>query len=184
MNSLLIIILFLFSFFIFFVNNIFILLLLFLLFCILMLSLKVKIRNIKSIFFLSLTTFLINIPFSNFVTSFITSYRLILIYMLVMIITDKLSILGLSKGISKLFRIIKRDTKTIELIISLSLTYLLIMNEEAKELKLNLINKNFKFNLKNLFTKPHLFVITFINNIFYSIDELELVLISKGYQSI
>ena len=48
-------------------------------------------------------------------------------------------------------------------------------------MKLSLINKGYKFNLKNLLLRPHIFIMTYINNLFNKIDEIEKALSMKVF---
>ena len=54
--------------------------------------------------------------------------------------------------------------------------------DEAKNIKNALLIKGFDFNFKNAITRPHIFLVTYINGIFDRTDDLEKTLIMKAYQ--
>ena len=79
-------------------------------------------------------------------------------------------------------KIFKVNVKDLSLIISIALTFIPILINEATNIKYSLISKGFDFNLKNVFTRPHIFLITYINNIFERVDTLEKTLLMKAYE--
>ena len=67
------------------------------------------------------------------------------------------------------------------LIISISLCFIPVLIDETKMIKLSLRSKGFDFNFKNVISKPHIYLVTFLNNLFDRMDEIEKSLIMKGY---
>jgi energy-coupling factor transport system permease protein len=91
----------------------------------------------------------------------------------------------ISEGFYYLFyplKLFKVNIKNLSLIISIAITFIPIMSNEASEIKKSLISKGFNFNIKNVFTKPHIFLVTYFNNLFNKVDELEKALLMKGYE--
>ncbi len=78
-------------------------------------------------------------------------------------------------------KIFKIDVDNLTLIIAISLAFIPILIDEAKMIKLSLRNKGFDFKLSNLITRPHIYLITFLNGIFDRLDELEKSLTIKAY---
>lgn len=78
-------------------------------------------------------------------------------------------------------KIFKVDINSLTLIITIALSFIPILIDEAKMIKFALKSKGFEFNLKNLVTKPHIYLITFLNNLFERMEELEKTLIMKAY---
>ena len=115
----------------------------------------------------------------------LTTSRLIVVCLLTYIISKILSVNKISKGITNLLyplRIFKIDLEELEITISIALSLIPILSNEAKQIKLSLSSKGFNFNFKNVITRPHIFVITYTQSIFRKIDELELSLLAKGYE--
>ena len=67
-------------------------------------------------------------------------------------------------------KIFKVDIDNLTLIISISLAFIPILSDEIRMIKLSLKSKGVKFNL-----------ITFLNNLFNRLDELEKALTIKAY---
>ena len=78
----------------------------------------------------------------------------------------------------KLFKI---DIDSLTLTIAIALTFIPILIDEATMIKLSLRSKGFQFKFINLITKPHIYLVTFLNNLFNRLDDLEKSLIIKAY---
>lgn len=78
----------------------------------------------------------------------------------------------------KLFKI---DIDSLTLVIAISLSFIPILIEEVRMIKLSLQSKGFDFSIGNLITKPHIYFITFLNSLFDKVDELEKTLVIKAY---
>ena len=114
-----------------------------------------------------------------------TTAKLFLLINLTYTISNILTPNNISEALYYMFyplKIFKINIKNISLIISIALTFIPILIDEAKSIKNALIIKGFDFNLKNVLTKPHIFLITYINGIFDRTDELERTLIMKAYE--
>ena len=98
-------------------------------------------------------------------------------FLMVNIIIKKIGILNLGKIIGTLFR-----SKSIELVITISLSFIPILSKELINIKNSLKTKNFNFNIKNVLLKPHIFVVTYFTNLFRRVNEMEKVFISRGIE--
>lgn len=78
-------------------------------------------------------------------------------------------------------KIFKMDIDNLTMIIAISLAFIPILIDEAKMIKLSLRSKGFNPSLISLITKPHIYLITFLNNLFDRLDELEKTLFIKAY---
>lgn len=173
----------------FFINNWFIILLITLFNLILLIITKCNIKKYikffkKNIIFI-LFIFICNMFYENLITSLLISIKLLLVINLTFIITNKISPYNLSIGFYYLLyplKIFKLDIKKASLIITISISFIPILSNEAKSIKDSLQSKGFEFNLKNIITKPHIYLITYLNNIFKLIDDLEKTLIMKAYE--
>lgn len=188
-SMLILICFFILSILIFVIDNYFILLAIILLNAIILFLLKVSFNKIlkllyKNILFI-LFIFVCNILFTNLDMAIITSFKLFIAINITYTISVLLPISKISEGFYYLFyplKVFKINIKNISLIISIALAFIPILINEAKDIKNSLISKGFSFSIKNVFTKPHIFLITYFNNIFDRIDELEKTLLMKGYE--
>lgn len=187
-NSLLLIIFILYTLVIFNLSNHYLLLLLFLIHILIGVLLKIKmiklIHNILKLLPYILFIIIMNLLFSNISNSILIGERLIIVCNLTFIINYILNPLKLSKAISNILwplKLFKIDVEQISLIITIAISFIPILIEESISIKHSLISKNFKFNLKNVFKQPHIFVLTFIKNIFERIEEMEKTFKAKAY---
>lgn len=188
MSSLLLLLFIIYSLLIFFINNL--LVILCLLIIQLVISIFLKINNLKMLkYLLSALPFITMVFLSNWIFSsinlaIIVSIRLLIVVHATYIISTIYKPLLLANSIKNLFipfKLFKINIDNIAMIIAISISMIPILIEEAKQIKLSLLAKGFKFSLKNIFTKPHIYVLTYINNIFKRVDELEITLSVKGY---
>ena len=78
----------------------------------------------------------------------------------------------------KLFKI---DIDSLTLIIAISIAFIPILIEEVTMIKLSLRSKGIDFKFISIITKPHIYLMTFLNNLFDRLDKLEKTLIIKAY---
>lgn len=78
-------------------------------------------------------------------------------------------------------KIFKIDNQNLAMIIAISLSFIPLLIDEAKMIKLSLQSKGFNPSLSGFVTKPHIYLITFLNNLFDRLDELEKTLFIKAY---
>lgn len=78
-------------------------------------------------------------------------------------------------------KIFKIDIDSLTLIIAISLAFIPILIDEVSMIKLSLRSRGFDFKFSNIITRPHIYLITFLNGIFNRLDELERSLIIKAY---
>ncbi len=78
-------------------------------------------------------------------------------------------------------KIFKINIDDVTLIIAIAFSFVPILIDEARMIKLSLRSKGFDFKFSNLITRPHIYLITFLNSIFDRLDELEKSLIIKTY---
>lgn len=188
-SMLILLVFFSLSILIFIIDNYIILISLILIDLIILFLLQVNFHKIMNVLYKNmlfiLFIFLCNLLFLNLDIAFLTALRLFLAINFTYTISVLLPISKISEGFYYLFyplKLFKINIKNISLIISISLAFIPILINEAKDIKNSLINKGFNFNIKNVITKPHIFLITYFNNIFDRIDELEKALIIKGYE--
>ena len=59
------------------------------------------------------------------------------------------------------------------MIIAISLSFIPVFIDEIQIIKMSLLSMGLKFNIKNVVTKPHVFIISFVNGIFDRVFEIE-----------
>ena len=174
-NSMLFIFLILFSLGLFFINNLAIIISILSISIILSIILKIKLPIRLPFVILLIISFVFNYFLSSVDEAILVTLRLITMFIVVNIIIKKIGILNIGKVIGKLCH-----SKDIELIISISLSFIPILSKEIYYIKNSLKTKNFPLNFKNIILKPHIFVITFFNNLFRRVNDMEKVFISRG----
>ena len=179
LDSLLLLVFFFGSLGIFFVNNIYWILGIFLCSLLGILFGKIKIRIYKSFIVILIINFLLNYFLSNFVEASLVTLKLLITFLWVNLLVHKISINRFSLVMGKLFH-----SRTLYLIIAISLSFIPIMIEEIAMIKKNFYVKNYPLTLVNILKRPSVFVITFFMNIFKRIDDLEKVLITRGIEEI
>ncbi len=179
---------FIYSFVLFLINNIYLLCLIFLFNLIISLVIRVPLKKhinvlIKNIIFI---TFIVicNILFSDIYSSLKVGLRLFLAIDYTYIMGRFLNPTSIRIAFRYLlypFKIFRVDIDSLTLIIAISLAFIPILIDEARMIKLSLRSKGFDFKFSNLITRPHIYLITFLNGIFDRLDELEKSLIIKAY---
>ena len=176
-NSILFIFLILFSIGLFFINNLMVIVILLLISIILIIVMRIHLYLYKTFIFLLIINFTINYLLSNLNDALIVTLRLIVMFLVVNIIIKKIGILNLGKIIGTIFH-----SKSVELMITISLSFIPILSKELKNIKNSLKVKNFNLNLKNVLLKPHIFVVTYFSILFKRINEMEKVFVSRGIE--
>lgn len=188
-NMFILIIFFITSVLIFIINDYLILLGILLLDLIILLLLKTKIKDILKLLYKNILfvffIFVCNILFTSLNIAIMTSLKLFIAISLTYTVSRLIPISKISEGFYYLFyplKLFKVNIKNLSLIISIALTFIPILIKEASDIKYSLLSKGFSFNLKNVLTKPHIFLITYFNNIFDKVEALEKALLMKGYE--
>ena len=176
-NSILFIFLILFSIGLFFINNLMVIGILLLISIILTIIMRIHLYLYKAFIFLLIINFTINYLLSGLNDALIVTLRLIIMFLVVNIIIKKIGILNLGKIIGTIFH-----SKSVELMITISLSFIPILSKELINIKNSLKVKNFNLNLKNGLLKPHIFVVTYFTLLFRRINEMENVFISRGIE--
>ncbi len=125
-----------------------------------------------------------NLLFSNIISSLKVGIKLFLAIDMTYIIGTYFNNDKIRLAFKYLFyplKIFKVDIDNLTLIISISLAFIPILSDEIRMIKLSLNSKGVKFNLFYLATKPHIYLITFLNNLFNRLDDLEKTLTIKAY---
>ena len=128
--------------------------------------------------------FLCNLGFGSIENAVIISLRLLLALLATCILALALSPVEIAQGLAKLcspLKLFHINTEQLELTITIAFTFLPILTHAAKQIQTALLLKGFRFNLWNLFTRPRVFLITYLENLFNYIETSETALILKGY---
>ena len=179
---------FIYSMSIFLINNIYLLWVIFIFNLVISLILKIPIKNhiiiIKNNIIFVTFIVLSNMLFSDFNSSIKVGIRLFLTIDYTYIMGYYFNPTKIRIAFKYLFyplKIFKIDIDSLTLIIAISLAFIPILVDEVTMIKYSLRNKGVDFNFISLVTKPHIYLITFLNNLFDRLDELEKVLIIKAY---
>jgi energy-coupling factor transport system permease protein len=151
---------------------------------ILNINIRKYVSNILSFLPFVIFTILVNLIFSNLIFSTLVGIRLLIVCNMTFIISYILTPSKLSTAISYLLyplKMFKVNINDISLIITIAISLIPILIQEGTEIKYAMIAKNFKYSFKNVITRPHIFMITYMNNVFDRIKELELSLNAKAY---
>ena len=175
LNSLLFIFLIIFSIVLFFINNLYVIVIFLIVSILLSIIFKVRLPIYLPFIILLLINFLFNYLLSSLEDAFLVTLRLLIMFMIVNLIIKKIGIVNIGKIMGNIFH-----SRELALIISISLSFIPIMIKEMSNIKNSLITKNFSFSLKNVLTRPQIYVVTFFSLLFKRVSELERVLISKG----
>lgn len=74
------------------------------------------------------------------------------------------------------------NLKEPELMFTIALTFVPILSREASSVKASLRAKGFSFSFKNVLSRPHIYLVAYINGMFDRIEAVELALRAKGYE--
>ena len=179
---------FIYSFFLFLIDNIYFLILIFIFNILVSFIVGVKLKNhfkvLKNNFLFVLFIVLCNLLFSDKIESIKVGIRLFLTIDYTYIMGNYFDSNSIRIAFKYLFyplKIFNINIDNLTLIISISLCFIPILIDEANMIKLSLRSKGFDFSFKNVIKRPHIYLITFLNNLFDRMDELEKSLIMKAY---
>jgi len=180
---------FLYSILVFFINNYLILSLILIVNVILMILLKINLRKYTKVLKINLSIiifiFICNFIFGDLNLAFLTSFKIYLVINTTYLFGTIYTPIKISDSFYYLLsplKVFKIDIKELSIIIAISLSFVPILADETRNIKMALLSKGFKFNLKNVFIRPHIYLITYLNSLFIRIEELELSLKMKGYE--
>lgn len=187
-NSFILILFFVYSCLLFSIDNFVFLFILFIFNFIVSTIIKIPIKKHFKLFkkYIIFVSFIIicNILFSNIIDSLKIGIKLFLAIDMTHIIGIYFDSNKIRLAFKYLFyplKIFKIDIDNLTLIITISLAFIPILSDEIRMIKLSLQSKGVKFNLFYLITKPHIYLITFLNNLFNRLDDLEKALTTKAY---
>lgn len=157
---------------------------------ILMFILKINIKK-ASLFILKLLPFILftaifNLIFGDVKLSTLVSLRLILVCNITYVFSCKMTPKKIQYGVEKILsplKIFKINTRDIGVMVSISLSFIPILQKEIQNLKYSLISKGFNLNLKNLIKKPNYILVPLLTSVIKKTAEIEQSMISKGYIS-
>lgn len=179
---------FIYSMAIFLINNIYILLFVFIFNLIISLIFKVPlnkhIKVIKNNIIFVIFIVLCNILFSDINSSLKVGIRLFLAIDFTYIIGVYFNPTKIRIAFKYFFfplKLFKIDIDSLTLIIAISIAFIPILIDELTMIKLSLRSKGIDFKFISIITKPHIYLMTFLNNLFDRLDELEKTLIIKAY---
>lgn len=179
----------LYSVLVFLIDSCIILSLLFVLnimgFLIVKVKLKKYLKVLKMNFFIIIFIFLFNLVFGDLKLALLTSFKIYLVISTTYLFGYMYNPVKIADSFYYLLsplKLFKVDTKELSLTIAIALAFIPILSDEAKNIKMALLSKGMDFNLKNVITRPHIYLITYLNSLFSRIDELELSFKMKGYQ--
>lgn len=156
--------------------------------CILILNINKKkfISNFRSIVPLLTFTIIFNVIFNGDVMEpLIMGVKILIAWGATNILAQKIPTVVLGMAVANLlypFKIIGIDVKEVALIVTIAISFIPILGKELGNIKNSLTAKNFEFNIKNLLTRPQIFISTYINAVFNRIDEIEKSLLAKAYE--
>ena len=146
---------------------------------------QIRSQTLHFLPFLLLTT-LLNFLFTNQLSfSLLVGLRLFLVFNLSLLLSSVLTPLNLTNGFIYLLQPLKFfhiNPKNIALFFTITLAAIPLIFSELHAIKHTLLAKNFAFNLKNAFTRPQIFLISYFNSLWLKIDLLERSLKAKAYE--
>lgn len=175
---------------VFFIKNYYIIFCVAIFNIILMITLKVKIRN-ALINILKLLPFIIFTSGINMIISGINygaliGVRLILVCNMTYIFAKNMTPQKMQYVIEKLLKplkIFKIDSREIGIIVCIGIAFIPILQKEIADLKYALKAKGFNLNFRNIIKKPNYILTPLITSIIKRVGEIEMSLLSKGYVS-
>ncbi len=186
MKTLFFLLFLIYNFFLFYIESYYLIIISLILSIILILISKRKfidyLKFMKKNILFMIFIFLCNLLFTNYLNSLFITTRFLLSINATYIFTSFLTPSDISNSICVLLyplKIFKVDINKLSLIISIAITFIPILINEGVIIKKSLINKGYKFNLKNVLTRPQIFITTYLNNLFNKIDEIEKALSMK-----
>ena len=164
-----------FSLGLFFINNLYIVLSIFFISLFLSFIFKIKLPIYSFFLFFLGINFFFNYLLSSLNNALIVTLRLLIMFIVVNLFIQKIGVNSLGEIIGQITR-----SEELALIITISLSFIPIMIKEIEAIKKCLVSKNFPLNFKNILTKPNVFVLTFFNNLFKRVNEMEKSFIARG----
>ena len=147
---------------------------------------KKFISNFRSIVPLLSFTIIFNVIFNgDIMEPIIMGIKILIAWGATNILAQKIPTVVLGMTIANLlypFKIVGIDVKEVALIITIAISFIPILGKELGNIKNSLVAKNFEFNVKNLLTRPQIFISTYINAVFNRIDEIEKSLLAKAFE--
>ena len=144
------------------------------------------ISNFYSIVPFLLFTIIFNVIFNgDYLEPLVIGVKILIAWGATNILAQKMPTVVLANAVANLlypFKFLGLDLKEVALIITIAISFIPILSKELSEIKNALIAKNFEFSLKNLLTRPQIFIVTYINAVFNRIDEIEKSLIAKAFE--
>lgn len=132
-----------------------------------------------------LIVMLFNLIYANLETTLLFGIRLFLAVEATYIISRWFTPAEFARGFCLLLTPLKLfhvNLKELELMLTIALTFVPILTREAQIIKRSLRAKGFAFNFKNVLTRPHIYLVAYINSMFDRIETVELALRAKGYE--
>ena len=179
---------FIYSILLFLINNIYILGVIFIFNYIVSLIIKIPLKKhikfLKNNILFIIFIILCNIVFSDINSSLKVGIRLFLVIDFTYIMGsyfDSTKIRSAFRYLLYPLKFFKIDIDNLTLIVAISLAFIPILSDEVNMIKLSLKSKEFEFKFSNLITKPHIYLMTFLNSLFDRLDELEKSLMTKAY---
>lgn len=149
-------------------------------------NMKKFLSNFYSIVPLLFFTIVFNVMFNgNVFEPLIMGVKILIAWGATNILAQKMPTVILASAVANLlcpFKFVGIDVEEITLIITIAISFIPILADELSSIKNALAAKNFEFSLKNLLTRPHIFISTYINAIFNRIDEIEKSLMAKAFE--
>ena len=175
---------------VFFIKNYYIIFCVAIFNIILMITLKVKIRN-ALINILKLLPFIIFTSGINMIISGINygaliGVRLILVCNMTYIFAKNMTPQKMQYVIEKLLKplkLFKIDSREIGIIVCIGIAFIPILQKEIADLKYALKAKGFNPNFRNFIKNPNYILTPLITSIIKRVGEIEMSLLSKGYVS-
>lgn len=140
---------------------------------------------LKSLIFVGMV-FAFNLIFDSFVASLIVAWRLTIVTLGAFVFSGVVTPNRLSEGFCQLLyplKIFKVNINDVSLMLVVAFNFIPIISRDVTSLKQTLKARNVKLNLKTFFTQSHLLFIMFFAGIFKRVDELEQVVLARGYKA-
>lgn len=140
---------------------------------------------LKSLVFVGMV-FAFNLIFDTFVNSLIVAWRLEIVTLGAFVFSCVVTPSRLSEGFCQLLyplKVFKVNINDVSLMLVVAFNFIPIISRDVTALKQTLKARNVKLNLKTFFTQSHLLFVMFFAGIFKRVDELEQVVLARGYKS-
>lgn len=156
----------------------------------LLLMIILKINFKKAILFIMkllpfiLFTGVLNLVLGDLNLAIIITIKLILVCNITFVFSENMTPKKIQTAIEKIcfpLKIFKINPRNIGIMVSISITFIPIMQKEMQNLKNSLNAKGFKLNLKNIVKRPDVLFLPLIISILKKTDEIEQSMISRGF---